>query len=82
MAFADRPRGWARTAARVIERDHGICWLCGRPGATTVDHVIPRARGGGHQDSNLRAAHLSCNARKGARPAVPTLPRSRGSRWS
>jgi 5-methylcytosine-specific restriction endonuclease McrA len=53
--------------ARVLARDGGICWLCGGPGATTVDHVIPRARGGGDDEDNLRAAHLDCNMRRGAR---------------
>jgi 5-methylcytosine-specific restriction endonuclease McrA len=31
-----------------------------------VDHVVPRARGGSDEASNLAVAHQSCNARKGA----------------
>ena len=31
---------------------------------TTVDHVVPRAEGGGDQPSNLVACCASCNARK------------------
>lgn len=81
MPFPGRPRGWARTTQRVLGRDGGICWLCGRPGATSVDHVVPRSKGGGHADANLRAAHITCNSRKGARLAVAQLPRSRPSRW-
>lgn len=54
---------WRKLSKRVIARDHGICWVCGGHGATTVDHVIPRAQGGAPWDpDNLRAAHRGCNA--------------------
>lgn len=51
----------------ILRRDGWVCWLCGQDGADTVDHVIPRSRGGESSDDNLRAAHRSCNARRGAR---------------
>lgn len=38
------------------------CHLCGRPGATTADHLIPRNAGGPDHIDNLRPAHLSCNS--------------------
>ena len=43
------------------------CWLCGGPGADTVDHVISkRARPDLVWDlGNLRPAHGSCNDSKG-----------------
>lgn len=45
---------------------HGTtCHLCGRPGATTADHLIPRAKGGADVLANLRPAHSSCNSRRG-----------------
>lgn len=51
----------------VLVRDRGICWLCSRPGADTADHVVPLALGGHPYDmGNLRAAHRSCNSRRGA----------------
>jgi 5-methylcytosine-specific restriction endonuclease McrA len=91
MPFADRPRHWEDTRRRVLRRDLGICWLCGKPGANSVDHVIPRIDGGTHHDSNLRAAHIVCNARKGRRDGLPErsqrwkepspLPAPRPSRW-
>ena len=44
------------------------CWLCGLPGATTADHVIPRARGGAvYELLNLAPAHKSCNESRGKR---------------
>lgn len=46
------------------------CWLCGLPGATTADHVIPIASGGAVYDlANLGPAHGPCNYSRGARPA-------------
>lgn len=53
----------------IIERDRGICHLCGRtcdPGEIHIDHVIPLARGGAHTRENVRVACSSCNVRKGA----------------
>ncbi|HCD1553239.1 TPA: HNH endonuclease [Corynebacterium striatum] len=40
------------------------CHLCGREGATTADHIIPRALGGTDELSNLRPAHASCNSKR------------------
>jgi 5-methylcytosine-specific restriction endonuclease McrA len=90
MPFANRPLGWAKTVRRIIERDRGICWICGLPGANSADHLIPRSKGGNHSDANLAAAHMYCNRQRGNRdmagtighvkPKV-TLPRARVSRW-
>lgn len=53
---------------RVIRRDGGICHLCGKPGANTADHVIAVVHGGTDDMTNLAAAHIPCNQRRGARP--------------
>ena len=45
------------------------CWICGRPGATTVDHVVPRSLGGTDTLGNLRPAHSRCNTVRGNAPA-------------
>jgi len=42
------------------------CHLCGRDGATSADHLIPRSKGGDNSLANLRPAHLDCNRRRGA----------------
>ena len=52
-----QPRGWANTKARVLERDAGVCHVCGNHGADQVDHVIPVSQGGSHDDANLAAIH-------------------------
>lgn len=62
--------------AKVMARDKWICHLCQdkipkaakHPHAlsATLDHIVPLARGGLHSYANIKAAHLSCNVRKGA----------------
>lgn len=45
-----------------------VCYICGRPGADAVDHVVPISRGGSDDPSNLKPAHHDiaphCNRRK------------------
>lgn len=54
------------TREAVLARDGRHCVYCsGR--ADTVDHVLPRCRGGGDTWFNLVAACQSCNGRKGSR---------------
>lgn len=67
MADKSDPRQgweWTRLKALVVARARGICALCGEPGATTADHVIPLSKGGAHVLANLQAAHGLCNRRK------------------
>ena len=55
-----------QAARRRVLAASDVCWRCGRPGATTADHVVPLAHGGSSDDENLRACCLSCNASAGA----------------
>lgn len=55
-----------------MARDGAFCYLCGEPffGITrhvSVDHVVPRSRGGTDDWDNLRLACLRCNISKGAK---------------
>lgn len=43
------------------------CHLCGQPGATTRDHLIPYSHGGTDDLHNLRPAHRRCNSKRGNR---------------
>jgi 5-methylcytosine-specific restriction endonuclease McrA len=65
---------WRRLVAEVVERDGGVCHLCGLPGATSADHVVPVSRGGRDELANLRAAHLSCNLARRDDDAPPGSP--------
>lgn len=60
------------TAAQLAERDGIDCGICGEPVDMTirrrdslmcasVDHILPRSRGGTHEPENLQLAHLLCN---------------------
>lgn len=64
-----RPRQTVRLTKReVFRRDNFTCQYCGqRPLRLTVDHIIPRHRGGQHSWDNLVTACPSCNLRKGGR---------------
>jgi 5-methylcytosine-specific restriction endonuclease McrA len=50
----------------VLVRDGHRCGYCGRQ-ASTIDHVIPRSRGGSHTYDNVVAACLRCNNKKSNR---------------
>lgn len=53
---------------RVWQRDKWRCRYCGekllRKAEATVDHVIPRSRGGSNKMSNLVTACVPCNQGK------------------
>jgi 5-methylcytosine-specific restriction endonuclease McrA len=63
--FAERV---AFNKKNILRRDHYTCQYCGRRGdRLTVDHVLPRSRGGEATWINVVAACLRCNLHKGNR---------------
>lgn len=55
--------------AEILERDLGLCGICGDPVDPAnyhVDHVIPMTKGGTHEPDNVQVAHPFCNLSKGA----------------
>ena len=48
----------------VLFRDGRRCQYCGRD-ADSIDHVVPRSRGGAHAWDNVVAACRRCNLAKG-----------------
>jgi 5-methylcytosine-specific restriction endonuclease McrA len=54
------------TRAALMHRDRFRCAYCGAK-ADTVDHVVPRSRGGEHSWENCVAACANCNHRKADR---------------
>ena len=54
----------------LFARDRNRCQYCGRIYPTSdlsIDHILPRSRGGGDSWENLVCACIRCNARKGGR---------------
>ena len=75
------------TRAGVLRRDARRCAYCGKR-ADTIDHVVPRSRGGTHSWENCVAACSTCNHRKADRllaelgwtlRSVPVPPK--GQHW-
>jgi 5-methylcytosine-specific restriction endonuclease McrA len=55
------------TRRAVFARDGWQCQYCGARTSLTVDHVIPRSKGGGSDWENIVASCAPCNRRKGDR---------------
>ena len=75
------------TRRGVLRRDEFRCAYCGRA-ASTIDHVVPRSRGGADSWENLVACCLHCNNAKGDRTpqemgwTMHTSPRApHGTAW-
>jgi 5-methylcytosine-specific restriction endonuclease McrA len=75
------------TRAALMRRDNYLCAYCGVK-ADTIDHVIPRSRGGQHIWENCVACCTRCNHRKADRlieelgwslPFFPAAPH--GAHW-
>lgn len=81
--FIRRPRPRVKLNRReVFIRDGFTCQYCGSYGRDlTIDHVVPRCRGGQHEWTNVVTCCKSCNHRKGsksvleARMELRTVPR-------
>ena len=69
--YIRRPRPVMRLSRReVFARDRYTCQYCGRRSSAkdlTLDHVVPRYRGGRHTWENLVTACRACNHRKAGR---------------
>ena len=63
---------------RIFMRDKFRCQYCGEKkvaGQLTLDHILPRSRGGDNSPVNVVAACIACNNRKGDRtPAEARMP--------
>lgn len=59
-----RPRSITLSTRSVLARDGHRCAYCGEK-ADTIDHVIPRSKGGKHDWMNVVACCKLCNSAKG-----------------
>lgn len=71
-------------ARRVFRRDGDRCLKCGSEDDLTLDHVLPRSKGGSNSEKNLQTLCGRCNREKGAtfvdyrkngRPETPFPPK-------
>lgn len=91
-----RPQAVALNRRHILRRDFFCCQYCGSEEGLTIDHVLPRSRGGGDTWQNLVTACRDCNQRKGNRtpkeagmplrsvPSAPTfslLATQQGGAW-
>jgi 5-methylcytosine-specific restriction endonuclease McrA len=58
------------TRRAVFARDSWTCQYCGRTSHLTVDHVMPRSRGGRSIWENIVTSCAPCNRRKGDRTPI------------
>jgi 5-methylcytosine-specific restriction endonuclease McrA len=79
--YVRAPRLYARKITRkaVFARDGYCCQYCGATSRLTVDHVVPRSRGGGTSWENMVTSCAPCNLRKADRlpHEVGMQPRTR-----
>ena len=59
-------KGVVMTRQNIFRRDHHECQYCGASKDLTLDHVVPRSRGGKSSWKNLVTACRRCNAHKGS----------------
>lgn len=75
-AFKRPARVRRRKLKQLGDRDGWICHVCGRavdssltgnhPLQASVDHIVPRSKGGTNLSENLRLAHIRCNTDRDA----------------
>lgn len=68
LHYVRLPRADARRVSRhaILARDGFRCQYCGNARHLTIDHIIPRSRGGASSWDNVVTSCAPCNVRKGA----------------
>lgn len=78
LTFGSRERLWKMPPVNrreVLRRDAHSCQYCGSNRRLTLDHVMPRSKGGTHTWDNVVTACEGCNSRKGDRtPTEAAMP--------
>lgn len=74
LRYVNMPyRGVMLSRQNIFKRDAHQCLYCGDKNNLTLDHVLPRSRGGKTSWTNLVTACQTCNSKKGDR-----LPKEAG----
>lgn len=70
LTIASQERLWKLPPVNrkeVLKRDHHRCQYCGTTKRLTLDHLMPRSKGGKHSWDNVVTACEKCNSFKGSR---------------
>ncbi|GAP96573.1 HNH endonuclease [Leptolyngbya sp. NIES-2104] len=70
LTGANPERHWKTPAVsrrEILRRDNHTCQYCGSTKHLTIDHVIPRSKGGTHTWDNVVTACATCNSKKSDR---------------
>jgi hypothetical protein len=71
-------KNFSPTRKNIFKRDNHICQYCSckvDSHIATIDHVLPRSRGGKHRWENVVTCCLKCNRKKGDRtPSEAKMP--------
>jgi 5-methylcytosine-specific restriction endonuclease McrA len=59
-------RNVVMTRQNIFKRDNNTCVYCGKQSDLTLDHVLPKSRGGKTHWENLVTACKRCNSEKGS----------------
>jgi 5-methylcytosine-specific restriction endonuclease McrA len=73
LTFGNKERLWKLPPVNrreVLRRDTHSCQYCGSKKHLTLDHVMPRSKGGLHTWDNVVTACERCNSRKGDRTPI------------
>jgi len=80
-----KTRGWLKARAECFAIRGRVCYWCGHDGATDVDHIAPKSRGGALYDvANLAPVHgvgkrrcstcgRQCNREKSDKPLAEVI---------
>jgi 5-methylcytosine-specific restriction endonuclease McrA len=75
-------RKWRKLRSQILAASD-VCWICGGPGADSIDHVLPVSLYPELEMElgNLRPAHLRCNIAKGNRPIQTKRYEPKSRNW-
>lgn len=61
--------------SKLLARDGDECWFCGLPMADdcTIEHLVPKSKGGGNRMDNYALAHGACNRQAADLPLVKKI---------
>jgi len=60
---------------KLLARDGDDCWFCGKPMGEdcTIEHLVPKSKGGSNRLDNYALAHAACNHMAADKPLVAKI---------